>query len=78
LFGIRPDRPSNLFLDTQGDGERCLEALDRIEKDGELIATESGGNIGGAQAILDAVRDFDEKGISGGVPEAIVDELEPI
>ena len=67
LFGIRLDRSRDFLLNAQGDGERRLETFDRIQKDGEFIATEPGRDVRGAQTSLDASRDFNEKGIAGRV-----------
>mgnify|MGYP006287843429 CR=1 FL=1 len=48
------------------------------EKKSELIAPESGDEIGFAQTPLDSLGKLAKKGITGGMTGGVVDPLEPI
>ncbi len=50
--------------------------LDVLDQDGELVAAEARDGVARAQRLLEARRDRGEQLVAGGVPEAVVDELE--
>src|SRR5580704_8476722 len=47
-------------------------------RDGELVTTEATDRVTKTHGRLQALRDFHEQGVTGGVTESIVDILEPI
>jgi hypothetical protein len=49
-----------------------------VNQYGKLIAAEARRCVGAAQALADAFPDFDEDGIPGWMPEAVVDRLEVV
>ena len=48
------------------------------QEHGELVATEAGGHVRGAQDRLEAIADGDQERIARGMAEAVVDQLEVV
>ena len=50
---------------------------DVLEQHGELVAAEAGDGVAGSDR-LEALGDLDQERVAGIVPEAVVDQLEPV
>ncbi len=86
LMAFEIDGLGELALDALGDERGIVFGFEIVEEDGEFIAAKAGDGvggfggdgIGGAEATAEAIADGDQQSITGGVAEAVVDDLEAI
>jgi hypothetical protein len=68
----------------QGGDEALRDGVDGVvvgdvfDEDGELVAAESGGGVAGSQVAGEALADFGEERVAGGVAQPVVDGFEVV
>ncbi len=72
------DRHAQGVEQAAGDQRSAVGAVQAGEQHGELVTAEPAGGVTGAQQRGDALRDRDQDGVAGGVPELVVDGLEVV
>src|SRR5437868_14910363 len=69
--------PLQRLVNPLHDARGLVDARVR-EEDPELVAAEAREDVGRAQLAADQVREADQRGVAGGVPELVVDRLEAV
>ena len=70
--------PAQLARDALHDRENLLLGGELLTDQDELVATEAGQGVGGAEQPGEPAGDGDQQLVAGGVAEAVVDPLEPV
>ena len=78
LLAVEVERHGDRGGDPGGDPLRLAHAAHRTEEHAELVAAEAGDHVGRAGGRHEPVRDLGQQQVAGGVPEALVDHLEPV
>ena len=66
------------MADLLGDPQCLVPAMGVREEHEDLVAAHPSHEVLPADAVGDATRQFHENGVAGGVPERVVDVLEPV
>ncbi|HVY08558.1 MAG TPA: hypothetical protein VHB18_00230 [Mycobacteriales bacterium] len=72
------DRLRHRRHDAVGDAVRLVQPVDVLEQDGELVAAEARDGVSFADQAGEPRGDLPEQPVAGMVPEAVVDDLEPV
>ena len=75
---VELDRGGDRLEQPLGDADRFGRLGDRREHDGELVASEPGRDVAGAQALLNAAAELGEDPVADVVAPAVVDALEVV
>ena len=77
-FGGAAEVGTQLGDDPVGDRPCFLGIRDRVEDDPEFVTAHPGDGVARTEAVDEPLSDGDQQPIADGMPEALVDDLEPV
>src|SRR5882724_9646928 len=78
LHAAQPERDAQRLVQALGHLAGVAGGVHVLEQDGELVAAQPRDGVGGTQRGLQAAGDLDQQLVAAHVPEAVIDQLEPV
>ena len=78
LAATHRERRAQVGADPVGDPAGVVGVDDRVEDDPELVAAEARDGVARSERADQPLTDGDQQAVADGVPDALVDDLEPV